>query len=156
METITADVSQLPEINGYVIPDQLEVTGGRGLGELNRRMEIYLVELSAEHSIAVMRVEGNRQPLGLLHGGSYCVIGETLGSMSANAHARSLGPDRYAVGLDLNATHTGSPRTDWVTAECRAISLGGSVTVHEIAISDGTGRRCSTVRITNLIRTSNA
>lgn len=153
MEAITADVSQLPEINGFTVPDQLEVTQGRGLGQLNQRMGIYLVQLSAEHSIAVMRIDGNRQPIGLLHGGAYCVVGESLGSMSANRHAKSIeGGDFYAVGIDLNATHTGSPRTEWVTAECRAISLGRSITVHDIVISDGEGRRCSTVRITNLIR----
>lgn len=153
MEAITADVSELPEINGHRVPDQLEVTNGRGLGELNKRMGIYIVKLSGEHSIAVMRVDGNRQPIGLLHGGAYCVIGETMGSMSANAYAKTIeGGDYYAVGIDLNATHTGSPRTEWVTAECRAISLGRSITVHEIAVSDGEGRRCSTVRITNLIR----
>lgn len=146
-------VDGVPTVNGHVIPDQLEVTGGRGLGQLNRRMEIFIAKLSGEHSIAVMRVDGNRQPIGLLHGGSYCVVGESLGSMSANAHAKTFeGGQFFAVGIDLNATHTGSPRTEWVTAECRAISLGRSITVHEIVISDGEGRRCSTVRITNLIR----
>ena len=152
MEPITADVTDLPVINGHTVPDQLEVTGGRGLGELNKRMGIYIVKLSGEHSIAVMRVDGNRQPIGLLHGGAYCVLGETLGSMSSNAYAKGLDGDRYAVGIDLNATHTGSPRSEWVTGECRAISLGKSVCVHEIAITDEAGHRCSPVRITNLIR----
>lgn len=152
MEPVTADVTNLPVINGHVIPDQMEVTGGRGIGQLNARMEIYFVKLSADHSIAVMRVDGNRQPVGLLHGGAYCVLGESLGSMSANWHTKSLDGDKYAVGIDLNATHTGSPRSEWVTGECRAISLGKSVTVHEIAVTDEAGHRCSTVRITNLIR----
>jgi acyl-coenzyme A thioesterase PaaI-like protein len=40
-----------------------------------------------------------------------------------------------------------------VTGECRAIHLGGSTTVHEIVITDTNGRRCSTVRITNMLRT---
>ena len=39
-----------------------------------------------------------------------------------------------------------------VTAVCTPIHLGGSMTVHEIVISDEAGRRCSTVRITNMLR----
>lgn len=138
-------------VNGLAIPDQHAVTYGRGFGALAERMGILCVELSAERSVAVMPVEGNTQPIGLLHGGAYCVLGESLGSMAANVHA---GPGRFAVGVDINATHTGSAVSGWVTGECTAIHLGGSMTVHEIVITDETGKRCSTVRITNLIRTA--
>lgn len=140
------------EINGHLVPDQLEATFGRGLGAIAEAMGMHVIELTADRSIAVMRVEGNTQPIGLLHGGAYCVLGESLGSMSANIHARSIDPKAYAVGIDINATHTGSARSGWVTGECRAVHLGRSMTVHEIVITDGEGRRCSTVRITNLIR----
>ena len=49
-----------------------------------------------------MPVEGNTQPYGLLHGGASVVLAETLGSIGAALHA---GPDRVAVGLDINASH---------------------------------------------------
>ena len=39
-----------------------------------------------------------------------------------------------------------------MTAECRAIHLGGSMTVHEIVCTDDEGRRASTIRITNFIK----
>lgn|GEM_PF-51379 len=136
-------------VNGLVIPDQDAATGGRGGGALAERMGIRFIELSPERSVAVMPVEGNTQPIGLLHGGAYCVLGESLGSMSANVHA---GEGRYAVGIDINATHTGSATTGWVTGTCTAVHLGGTTTVHEIVVTDGTGRRCSTLRITNLVR----
>lgn len=139
-----------PVINGFEIPDQLAVTGGMGVGSLAAKMGILVVEMAADHSIAVMPVEENTQPLGLLHGGAYCVLGESLGSFSANRHASE---GRYAVGVDINATHTGSATSGWVTGECRAVHLGGSITVHEIVVSDETGRRCSTLRITNMLRT---
>ena len=144
----TAHVGQT--VNGFVIPDQLEVTRGRGSGRLGEKMGIYFIELSAEYSIAVMPVAGNEQPIGLLHGGAHCVLGEAMGSMAANLHAATKG--RFAVGIDINATHTGSIRSGWVSAECRAIKLGGALTVHEIAITDESGERLSTVRITNLLR----
>lgn len=138
------------EINGLAIPDQDRITNGIGAGNLAEKMGILYVETSAERTVAVMPVSGNEQPYGLLHGGAYCVLGESLGSVSAAIHA---GEEKYAVGIDINATHTASATSGWVTAECRAIHLGGSLAVHEIAITDETGRRCSTVRITNVIRT---
>lgn len=139
-------------VNGLRVPDQQAMWGmfERGSGELAVRMGILMVKLTPEHSIAVMPVAGNTQPLGLVHGGAYCVLGESLGSFSANLHAAELGC--YAVGIDINATHTGSANSGYVTGECRAIKLGRSLTVHEIVVSDETGVRCSTVRITNLVR----
>lgn len=122
----------------------------RGVGELADAMGIKLLELSAERAVATMPVEGNRQPLGLLHGGAYVVIGESLGSMAANVWAHP--KNKFAVGIEVNASHSGSATTGLVTATCTAISLGNTVTVHEIAIEDERGKRLSTVRITNLLR----
>lgn len=140
-------------VNGYAIPDQRELRGrffAEDSFDLSLRLGILFVQLEAEESIAVMPVPGNTQPIGLMHGGAYCVLGESLGSLSAATHA---GPDRMALGVDLNATHTGSASRGFVTGICRAIHLGRSMAVHEIIISDENGRRCSTVRITNAIRT---
>ena len=127
----------------------LEAQGDVPGGELSARMGIEFVKLSAEHSIARMPADGNRQPVGFVHGGAYCVIAETLGSVSANIHA---GEGAVAVGVDLNATHTRSITSGWVTAECRAVHLGRSMTVHEIVCSDDEGNRASTLRITNFIK----
>jgi uncharacterized protein (TIGR00369 family) len=122
----------------------------RGLGELAERMGITLLELSAERAVATMPVEGNRQPLGLLHGGAYVVLAETLGSFAANVWALPLG--KYAVGIDINASHSKSATDGVVTATCSSISLGKTLTLHEIAVVDDSGARLSTIRITNLLR----
>ncbi len=127
----------------------LEWVQSRGLGALAEKMGIVMTEFSAERAVATMPVEGNTQPVGLLHGGAYVVIGETLGSMAANYHA---GAGRLAVGIDINATHTRSATAGTVTATCTALHLGRSLTVHEIVVADERGHRCSTVRITNMIR----
>ena len=129
--------------------DGLAWATARGKGALAERMGIEFVEFSVERAVATMPVEGNTQPVGLLHGGAYVVLGESLGSMAANLHA---GPGRLAVGIDINATHTRSATSGIVTGVCTPIHLGRSMTVHEIAVSDEQGRRCSTIRITNLIK----
>ncbi len=126
-----------------------ELLNQRGLGDLAEKMGIELLELSAERSVARMPVAGNTQPLGVLHGGAHVVLGESLGSFSANVWAH---PNGYAVGIEVNASHSRSVSEGYVTAVCEAISLGKTLTVHEIAISDDQGSRLSTVRITNLIR----
>lgn len=129
--------------------DGLEWATARGTGALAQRMGIEFTELTLERSVATMPVEGNTQPVGLLHGGAYVVLGESLGSMSANLHA---GPGRLAVGVDINATHTRAATSGVVTGVCTPIHLGRSMTVHEIVVTDDQGRRCSTIRITNMIK----
>ena len=127
----------------------LEWATQRGMGALAEKMGIEFTEFSVERSVATMPVEGNTQPVGLLHGGAYVVLGESLGSMSANLAA---GPGKLAVGVDINATHTRSATSGLVTGVCTPIHLGRSVAVHEIVVSDDQGRRCSTIRITNMIK----
>jgi len=125
----------------------------RGLGPLAEKMGIELVELSAEHAIATMPVDGNTQPLGVVHGGAYVVIAESLGSLAANVWA---GEGRFAVGIEVNASHTRSASEGVVTATATAIHLGGTLTVHEIVVRDSADNRLSTVRITNIIRNRKA
>lgn len=126
-----------------------ELVKTRGLGELADKMGITMRELSAEYAVAQMPAEGNRQPYGVVHGGAYVVLGESLGSFAANVWA---GEGRIAVGIEINATHTRSTSSGTITGVARAIHLGRSLTTHEIEISDERGRRLSTVRITNFIK----
>ena len=127
----------------------LEWARARGVGALAEKMGFEWVEFTVERTVATMPVLGNTQPVGLFHGGAYVVLGESLGSMAANLYA---GPGKLAVGVDINATHTRSATEGLVTGVCTPLHLGRSLTVHEIVISDDQGRRCSTVRITNMIR----
>lgn len=118
------------------------------LGELDIKMGVVILEQSAERVVATLPVEGNRQSFGLLHGGASVAFAEALGSWAAVIHA---GPDRSAVGLDINATHHRSATSGLVTGTATAISLGRRVTSHEIVIRDDQDRLLCTARITNLI-----
>ena len=129
--------------------DALAYVQQRGLGALAEKMGIEMLEFSVERAVARMPVQGNTQPADLLHGGAYVVLGESLGSMSANLYA---GDGRLAVGIEINASHTRSATSGYVTGVCTPIHLGRTLTTHEIAVTDDQGRRCSTIRITNLIK----
>ena len=129
--------------------DALAYVKQRGLGALADKMGIEIVEFSIERAVARMPVLGNTQPADLLHGGAYVVLGESLGSMSANLYA---GEGRLAVGIEINASHTRAAIEGYVTGVCTPIHLGRTLTTHEITVTDDQGRRCSTIRITNLIK----
>ena len=119
-----------------------------GGGSLAIKMGLEFLELSATHSVARMPVEGNTQVIGLLHGGAHVVLAESLGSVSSAIHA---GAGRYAVGIEINASHSRSVTSGLVTATCTALSLGRTLATHEIVMRDETGRRLSTVRMTNML-----
>jgi len=117
----------------------------QGMGGLNERMGIELVEISADRVVATMPVAGNTQPYGLLHGGASVVLAESLGSIGAaiNAH-----PDRVAVGVDINATHHRSATSGIVTGVATPVHLGRTSSCWEVVVSDERGKRVCTSRIT--------
>jgi 1,4-dihydroxy-2-naphthoyl-CoA hydrolase len=116
-----------------------------GMGALNEKMGIELVEISPERVVATMPVEGNTQPYGLLHGGASVVLAETLGSIGSGLHAA---PDRIPVGVDINATHHRAATSGVLTGTATAIHLGRTSAAYEIVITDERGKRVCTSRIT--------
>lgn len=123
--------------------------GAFGLGALCDRMGIRIVDWNPDRMVATMPAEGNEQPYGIVHGGAYCVLAEALGSVSA---ALAAGPDRAVVGIELNASYHRAARHGEVTAVCRNLHLGSTLTSHEVEISDAEGRLLCTVRLRCLVR----
>ena len=119
------------------------------LGELDEKMGVQVIEESAEKVVATMPIEGNRQSLGLLHGGAMVSLAEAVGSWAAVIHASTMG--KVAVGVDINATHHKSSREGHVTATATAIRLGRMMCSHEVIITNDNGDRLCTARITNAV-----
>jgi uncharacterized protein (TIGR00369 family) len=134
--------AQLRELYGDVF-----VNGGA----LGAKLGIKLLEATVERVVGTMPVEGNTQPLGLLHGGASVALAETLGSTGAALHA---GPGGFVVGVDINATHHRSARSGIVTGVATPLHLGRTIASYEVTISDERERRICTCRITCLIRES--
>lgn len=120
-------------------------------GTLPERMGIVVLEASPERIVATMPVEGNTQPYGLLHGGASVVLAETLGSIGAAMHAGRLF-NGIAVGVDINATHHKAVKTGTVTGVATPIRLGGMIASYEIVITDESGDRVCTARLTCALR----
>ena len=129
-------------------PDYLAIIRERGSGLLDQKMGIEIIEASPARLVGRMPVEGNTQPIGLLHGGANVVLAESLGSIGTALHA---GPDRVTVGVDINATHHKSATKGFVTGVATAISLGKTLCSYQIEITNEEGQLTCTARITCLI-----
>jgi uncharacterized protein (TIGR00369 family) len=119
------------------------------VGAMAERMGITLSFATANKVIGHMPVEGNTQPFGLLNGGASMALAETLGSVGAHLHA---GPSRSVVGIDINGTHHRSATTGQVTGTATPLSLGRTIAVYEIVITDEREKRICTARLTCLLR----
>jgi uncharacterized protein (TIGR00369 family) len=119
-----------------------------GYGALAERLGIQVVDAGPDRVVATMPVEGNTQPYGLLHGGASVALAETVGSLAASIHA---GPGRAAVGIEVNATHHRAVRSGVVTAVAKAVHLGGRTASYEIVLTEESGKRVCTARLTCLL-----
>ena len=128
--------------------DYLAAIRERGSGALDKKMGIEIIEASPQRLVGTMPVEGNTQPIGLLHGGANVVLAESLGSIGTQLHA---GPNRKIVGVDINATHHKSATKGVVTGVATAVSLGKTMCCYDIVITNDEGQRTCTARITCLI-----
>jgi len=116
---------------------------------LAARMGIKITDASAERVVGTMPVAGNTQPYGVLHGGASCVLAETLGSTGAALHA---GPERFTVGIEINATHHRSATSGQLTGIATKLHAGRTLATYEIVITDERGKRVCTARLSCLFR----
>lgn len=120
-------------------------------GTLPVRMGINITEAAPERVVGTMPVETNTQPYGLLHGGASCVLAETLGSVGAAMHAARL-DGSIAVGIEISASHHKGVSAGTVTGVATPLRLGKAMAWYEIVITDETGERVCTARLTCAIR----
>ena len=118
------------------------------LSALDDKLGIEIVDYDPDRLVATMPVVGNTQPFGLLHGGATCSLMETIGSWAAMLGA---GPQRRAVGIELNASYVRSPRGGLVTAVCTPVRRGRTLATFLIEVTDDEGRITATGRLTCMI-----
>jgi uncharacterized protein (TIGR00369 family) len=129
--------------------NQENQANGIAIGAMAERMGITVSFATANKVVGHMPVEGNTQPFGLLNGGASMALAETLGSVGAHLHA---GPTRSVVGIDINGTHHRSATSGLVTGTATPLSLGRTIAVYEIVITDEREKRICTARLTCLLR----
>jgi uncharacterized protein (TIGR00369 family) len=108
-------------------------------------------EVSDEEVTASVPVRDEvKQPMGLVHGGLFASIAESLASM---ATALAVAEDgKQAMGLS-NATSFMRPITEGtVHATARRLHRGRTTWIWDVEITDDAGRRCALTRMTIAVR----
>ena len=91
-----------------------------------------------------------KQPMGLVHGGLYATIAESLASVATAMVVAADG--KQAMGLS-NATSFMRPITEGtVHAVARRIHRGRTTWIWDVEITDDAGRRCAMTRMTIAVR----
>ena len=117
---------------------------------INKHLGIEFIELGSDYIIARMPVEDfTRQSRGVLHGGASCVLAESLGSIASNLCLDMR--KQKAVGLEINANHLRPVSSGYVTGKTTVVSLGRSVHVWNIDISNDQGKLNCVSRLTTAI-----
>jgi 1,4-dihydroxy-2-naphthoyl-CoA hydrolase len=110
-----------------------------------------ITELTPEHATAELEVRDQlKQPFGLLHGGVFATIAESITSLATGVEAFRAG--RSASGLS-NQTSFLRPALDGtVYATAVRKHAGRSTWVWEVEFSDGQGRLYALTRMTIALR----
>jgi 1,4-dihydroxy-2-naphthoyl-CoA hydrolase len=91
-----------------------------------------------------------RQPYGVVHGGAYSAIAESICSTTTGLAV--LADGRVAMGQSNSATFLRPISDGYVNATARSVHRGRTTWVWDVEISDDGGRLCALVRMTVAVR----
>jgi uncharacterized protein (TIGR00369 family) len=109
-------------------------------------MGVQFVRATSEEVIAELEIgQQHRQPLGIVHGGVYAGLIETVTSIGAALHAAKY--DLLAVGMENHSSFVHAVRAGKLTATATPVSTGRRTQLWEATIRDDTGRIAATGRV---------
>jgi uncharacterized protein (TIGR00369 family) len=113
-----------------------------------------LVEASPTRVVARLRIEQRHlQPYGIVHGGVYCSVAETIASLGAHLNALQHDPANGAVGLENHTTFLrAAPAGTEVLCEATPLHAGRRTQAWEVSLRDAaTGRDLAASRVRLMI-----
>jgi 1,4-dihydroxy-2-naphthoyl-CoA hydrolase len=118
---------------------------------LDELLGFELVEATAERCRARFAVEDRvRQPMGLVHGGAFAALAESM--VSLTTHRAVEGEGSFAVGQSNNTTFLRPATAGTVHAEGIPLHRGRTTWVWDVSFSDDDGRLCAVSRVTLAVR----
>ena len=117
----------------------------------DRHYGLELLEFSETEVRAQVAVRDQiKQPMGLVHGGLYASLAESMASLATAAAVIPEG--RMATGMS-NSTSFLRPITDGVVhARAERLHRGRTTWVWDVTFSDDAGRTCAVTRMTIAVR----
>jgi uncharacterized protein (TIGR00369 family) len=105
----------------------------------NSAMGVRLVRATADEVTAELEIDRrHRQAYGIVHGGVYSGLIETVSSVAAALWARR--HQQSVVGLDNHTSFLNAVREGKLTATARPLMRGRRTQVWEATVTDGSGR----------------
>jgi uncharacterized protein (TIGR00369 family) len=91
-----------------------------------------------------------RQPFGVVHGGAYSAIAETICSNAT--WLAVVGEGKLAMGMSNSATFLRPIADGHVNAAARSLHRGRTTWIWDVDMTDDDGRLCALVRVTVAVR----
>lgn len=125
--------------------DLVEIVNSASSGWV-KETGMVLVEATAERVVATLELtEKHHQGYGIVHGGVYCSLVETLASIGAAVHASRSGG--AVAGLENNTSFIRSVREGRVTATATPITRGRRSQLWQVDIRTDDGKLVATGRV---------
>ena len=122
-------------------------------GTLDDILGFELLEASPERCRGRFAAEGRvQQPIGLVHGGAYAALAESMVSVATHRAVRENGS--IAVGQSNSTTFLRPITSGHVNAEGRPLHRGRTTWVWDVTFTDDEGRVCALTRMTMAVRSA--
>ena len=109
------------------------------------------IDLDPDHARARIAVKSHHlQPFGVVHGGVYASLAESL--CSAASYAGVADENKVALGMANNTTFLRPISAGHVNASAVARQRGSTTWVWDVELTDDQGRVCALVRMTVAVR----
>jgi uncharacterized protein (TIGR00369 family) len=132
------------------VPENLVEILNNTLGGFNQAMGLYFTEASLTRIVAEVPVtEKIFQPYGLVHGGVYASIIESL--CSAGAAMNVFAEGKSAVGIENSTSFLRAVRSGLLTGIATPLTMGRRSHVWEAGVYDDQGRLAATGRVRLMI-----
>jgi 1,4-dihydroxy-2-naphthoyl-CoA hydrolase len=127
-------------------PTELAEQANRGSVGWNHTAGLRFLHISGDEVRAELAIsELHHQPYGIVHGGVYCTVIETVCSVGAAVWAMPLGLG--AVGLDNHTSFLHAVRSGTLTVTAKPITRGKRTHLWEAAVAEAGGRVVATGRV---------
>jgi len=134
-----------------VVTDTPDDLGERSARTLDGALGFEIVEIGEELARGRFEVtDAVRQPWGVVHGGAYAAMAETLASASTSIAVQADGD--VAVGQSNHTSFLRPVVEGTVHAQARRRHRGRTSWVWEVDLTDDAGRLCALSRVTIAIR----
>ena len=131
-------------VEGYPVP-----------GTLDDVLGFELLEATPERCRGRFLVEERvRQPMGLVHGGAFAALAESLVSVTTHVAVEAEGSS--AVGMSNSTTFLRPVTSGYVNAKGTPLHRGRTTWVWDVAFTDDEGRLCAVTRMTMAVRAARA